>query len=283
MKTTKLAILVIMYKIKISDCQTINSLLRCINSDDITLYVWDNSPEPFLSYNKNFHIKYVNYFDNFEYFGNGKNHKLSEVYNRIGDKFLKSNSYDYLIILDHDSTLNENFLMNLKKEIIDYDKPNLITPIAKNIETGLIISPKSFVSRDKWRPTSLPLCKNYHTPGPKKTDNFFAIGSGLTISNETWNDGLRFDENLNIYGVDSEFCIDYSKLYNSYLLSKNTILHDVSSPEKDNLTERVRRINNKLHYHKYMTIKHNHDFRVYLMANIRYIYALTRTILSNFK
>lgn len=267
----------------VSECQTLNSLSKCIDSKFISLYVWDNSPESFLKINNKEISKLEKFFNEVIFFGNGKNHKLSEIYNNIGDYYLNSMNYDYLIILDHDSILNEDFIINLKEEIINYNKPNLITPIALNIENKTIISPKSFVSRNNWRPYTLPLGKNYYTPGLKKTDNFFAIGSGLTISNETWNNGLRFDENLNIYGVDSEFCIDYSKRYNYYLLSKNKILHDVSSPSKDARIARLKRINNKLHYHKYMTIKHSQDYKVHLMANIRYLYALTRTVIAHIK
>jgi GT2 family glycosyltransferase len=274
MNKVKFGILVILYNKKINDSESIRSLININNKDDVDLYIWDNSKKRLDEQSLD---DLSNFFPSFEYFHDGKNHSLACIYNIVCDHFFIRNKVDYSIILDHDSLLNSDHLVTLSNEILLYKNPFLIVPIARNIHTKSIISPRfldntSIEKSDQSNP--------FIIPGIHSTSNFFAIGSGLTLSKILWDSGIRFDEDLNLYGVDVEFCIDYANKNEQFLTSKTEILHDVST-NADSRLQKCKRLINLNRYRCYRTLKHakNHSLAHKLFIKTRYFLIISKLII----
>lgn len=273
MNKVKYGILVILYNKKIYDSESITSLININLKDDIDLYIWDNSKKR-LDEQSLDDIR--NYFPSLEYFHDGNNHSLACIYNKVCDDFFTRNKVDYSIILDHDSLLNSDHLVTLSNEILHYNNPLLLVPIARNVNTKSIISPRLLDNTSKEKSNQ---SNPFVTPGFHIASNFFAIGSGLTLSRKLWNSGIRFDEDLNLYGVDVEFCIDYANKNQKFLTSNAEILHNVSSDTGTRL-QKCKRLINLNRYRCYRTLKHAKNLSLghKLLIKVKYFFIISKLV-----
>lgn len=224
------AYLIVVYNESVFESSTFKSLLSLLQERPhaAMVYLWDNSPKPqhqaseFNSI-KSCIIKYIYY---------GINEKLSVVYNKIIDSAVTDNC-KLITILDQDSILPLDF----KDKIDSIENPELVVPTVYSSSSGLIISPryqKYNYLTNSCIVRSVDISK---VEGSLASNEFFAVGSGMTISRTLWDTGIRFNESLSFYGVDTEFCNDYAKKFNSFNIIKCNFQHDASGENDEDFAK----------------------------------------------
>ena len=193
-------ILVVVYNIDVKESESINSLIG--SNDYITnscVLVWDNS----LDVQQPTSIEWL--FDRIkhvEYIHKPENIPLSRVYNEVINKNCLEN-YDYLILLDQDSTFTVDFFCQLNKSINEFKNVPLFLPIV--ISSNQIVSPADiFMFKGKyWKSKRLGLVESKYKA---------AINSGMVISFDYLKNRFAgYDERLKFYGTDTYFLKTYSK------------------------------------------------------------------------
>ncbi len=242
------AYLIVVYNESVFESSTFKSLLRLLQEQPhaATVYLWDNSPKPqhqVSEFNsiKSCIIKYIYY---------GVNEKLSVVYNKIIDSALADNC-KLITILDQDSILPLDF----KDKIDSIENPELVVPTVYSSKSGLIISPRyqryNYLTNSCMaRPIDIPKVE-----GSLASNEFFAVGSGMTISRILWESGVRFNESLSFYGVDTEFCNDYSKKFNSFNIIKCNFLHDASGENDEGFLKLKWRLSKYFEYWNFSLVE----------------------------
>lgn len=184
------AFLIVLYNKKISDSSTLSTLLSC---DNAKVVIWNNGPYPLESKDVSNLEKMgldVSFVETLH------NESLSVIYNR----FLNEYSSEKYVILDDDSSLNEEYLRSISEV-----KPDQVgMPIIQS--HGRITSPR--INRK--------LCSGHDTV-IQDSDKISTIGSGLVIGCEIAKKlvdkyGSVFDERFYFYGIDTTFCF---RLYDS--------------------------------------------------------------------
>ena len=182
----ELSILIVLYNCEISISKTVQSLLSCnLKFDNSKLILWNNGPVFLKEKNVNELAKLG--FD-IEIIETVHNESLAVIYNYCIDTF----SSEKLLILDHDTTVNNSFL----EAAIDVDNEYLCVPIIKMADEvkGPYVNKKIVRSTGQLGSGSM----------------IMAIGSGLVIGLSFANKlkkyyGSIFDERFYLYGVDSTF------------------------------------------------------------------------------
>ncbi len=155
-----------------------------IEKEAVDLYYFDNSDDvDIIAYNNNFKSNVPM---------NG-NVGLSKAYNQAILKF--QDSYDYLMILDDDSKLDDTFDLQLYEYLsqnFDFLLPEIISHRTQNI---------SYPKYMDDNPCIYYFEKLFRITKPKKIKT---INSGLIINLN--NNPELFDETLFIYSVDFEYC-----------------------------------------------------------------------------
>lgn len=227
----KLIVLVVLYKKTISASPTISRLLLQ-NKDlfDLELVVWDNSPTPCPEAEVS-QLSAV--FDKFQYISTPENVWLSKIYNRV----LHSNTYDYVLLLDQDSELPDYYFDKLSAAISAFPHISLFLPIVMNNKK--LVSPGSFVyfKGKHWKRIKTGLISS---------KNVLAITSGMVISIKViLNHQMKFDERLNLYGIDTSFMLSFSKFEKQLYVLRVKFDHDTvlwSNPSADVMLSRFRNL-----------------------------------------
>ncbi|ELM3618560.1 hypothetical protein RYR54_004314 [Aeromonas sobria] len=242
------AYLIVVYNESVFESSTFKSLLRLLQERPhaAMVYLWDNSPKPqhqVSEFNliKSCVIKYIYY---------GINEKLSTVYNKVIDSAL-ADDCKFISILDQDSILPLDF----KDKIDSIENPKLVVPTVYSSKSGLIISPR--YQRYNYRTNSciarpIDISK---VEGSLASNEFFAVGSGMTISRILWESGVRFNESLSFYGVDTEFCNDYAKKFNSFNIIKCNFLHDASGENDEGFLKLKWRLSKYFEYWNFSLVE----------------------------
>ncbi|WP_162624639.1 hypothetical protein [Aeromonas caviae] len=172
------------------------------------------------------------------------------MYNKIIDSALADNC-KLITILDQDSILPLDF----KDKIDSIENPELVVPTVYSSKSGLIISPRyqryNYLTNSCMaRPIDIPKVE-----GSLASNEFFAVGSGMTISRILWESGVRFNESLSFYGVDTEFCNDYSKKFNSFNIIKCNFLHDASGENDEGFLKLKWRLSKYFEYWNFSLVE----------------------------
>lgn len=218
--------LVVLYKNTLIESPTLDSLKRlaATPSRRYKMMIWDNSPSDFIQVK--FDAGMFSTFAEVEYHRDTTNRPLAALYNQVVDRAIREGA-DLVTLLDQDSEVPSEFSAMVSQFRSD---GKLIVPKVRARGSRQVVSPR-FQNSHSWRlapPPPLFVDQNV-APGPLRSTDFFAVGSGLTIPKHIWVGDLKFDENLKFYGVDTEFCRRYSKFHPEFILSEAEILHDISS------------------------------------------------------
>lgn len=224
----EISFVVVLYGKEPSHSETLTSLLK-VEFESLGIkpffYIRDNSE-------RGFDFTLFNERCDFEYIVShgGGNKRLSEVYNEALDFFNEKNQCGKVIFLDDDSYLDEDYFHEVKrlKELVS-------VPIIKM--EGEIISPgKVFGVKG---------CKIYGSDdfvsGRKK---LVAMMSGTIVDFNVFSQyGVRFNERLSLYGVDTRFFIDcYEKGINlnviNYVMNHDSALRK-KVYDKNNMVSRL--------------------------------------------
>ncbi len=168
----KIIIAVVLYNKKITDSTTISSLHNhktIINQlfGQIELLIYDNSTSPQKNNIKNsFSIRYKS---------NINNGGVSAAYN-YAYNIAKKQNFHWLLLLDQDTKLNENYFIELKSTLEKIKDSKDIVAIVPRVyqEENINISP----SKVLWGGIHRPINSLYVG---KYEDNLMAIGSGIVL------------------------------------------------------------------------------------------------------
>lgn len=230
MRTTKLIILVVLYKQSLTKSETLKSLQKNVNHHlEGTLHIWDNSPnEDYCGDPSTFELQ------GFEtiYSWHPDNTPLSVAYNKVSASV---GNNDFLLILDQDSELPPDFLAKMEVAIITFPEISLFLPKVHN--GSKLVSPGKLLI---FKGQHLKAIKTGRLP----SKNMLAISSGMMISKKYLQE-RKFDERLTLYGIDTRFMIDYAKDKKQLVVVPTTINHNTalwSTSDPDKLIPRLRNL-----------------------------------------
>lgn len=165
-----------------------------------------------------------------DYSWHPENTPLSVIYNKTASQIGQN---EYMIILDQDSKLPPEFLIEMRSAAEINPEVKLFLPKVHNGEK--LVSPGK-----------LFLFKGHHlkhiTHGKISSKNMLAISSGMMISSQYLSKN-SFDERLALYGIDTRFMIDFARKEDHLSVVPTTISHDTalwSTSDPDKLLPRFR-------------------------------------------
>ncbi|MBN8034087.1 glycosyltransferase [Vibrio vulnificus] len=242
----RLLILVVLYNTKVNESETLNCIEKQKLSDgDFEVIVWDNSPNNFSQEGEK------SLPANYQYFRSERNESLSKIYNIAVEK-ATHNNFDYLCLLDQDTTISSSFFQTILDSAID---GVLSVPIIKSIRSGEVVSPR-YEPKIK-NIFNKGLCYPLTQTGQQNSKRFFAIGSGFILDRILLNKRIRFDEETHIYGVDKEFCLDYQSEISIFNIIDEVVLHDVSHEGEMSPSRRKWQFKQIMDYRLYQYKKHS--------------------------
>lgn len=225
-------ILVVLYKQKVSESKTLVTLLEVKSTvSDRYLYVWDNSPTPLESSEIIFLEKQ---FIRVKYLHSKDNKSLSEVYNSV----IKGIKFDKIFIFDQDTSISNDYFELMDCAAISNKDIGVFLPFVKN--NNRIVSPLTYkvINFDRFKKikTGRTLAKN-------KT----AFASGLCIKEWVFKkDDIWFDENLNFYGIDYKFILDYGDFNKFMYVIDYNLKHSLSFTEEEAKEVKIKRFDSNI-------------------------------------
>ncbi|GHA38914.1 glycosyltransferase [Photobacterium aphoticum] len=208
----KIVILCVLYNKKCTSSNTVNTFRnsKYRNSDNVELHIWDNTVNLEIA---EFNKLYI-YDRNIHYHSSGENKALSIIYN----DFINNYRDDYLLILDDDSEVNDKYIYEviklLNNDMFCVGVPKIISQI------GDMYSPAKF---------GLVKGKHFKTIHCGFHNNLTAISSGIVINcNKIISKEVSFDENLSLYGIDTDFFVSLNKKQIPTYVLDVSLSHDLS-------------------------------------------------------
>ena len=200
MEKVKFLILVVLYKLSPEQSDTLKSLAQCkLAKDYARILIRDNSPKAYGSEQRHTLEEMMDGFT-FEYRHNGKNEFLSTLYNQTIQELQED---EYLILLDHDSKFDVDFLEETKKSIASHPEIDLFLPLIYCGEQ--LVSPSRMILFKGKYLNSEPagVCPAHHA---------MAINSGMVISGRYLRNSFPgYDERFHFYCTDCDFMWKYTK------------------------------------------------------------------------
>lgn len=214
----KILTLIVNYKKPLFDLDSIISLqqLSSKNRALIGIYLWDNSCQV----SQEYQLETVGHgWLSKKYTNSIENHGLSYIYNTV-ITFALTESFDYILLLDNDSSFDNSFIDNILYSIDSHPSSQLFLP--KVMQKDKIISPGRFIS-----------CKGYYVKnfesGIHDSKNVTAINSGMLIKTNYFTEtSFRYDERILFYGVDDNFMINFSNFGFHFCLLDYCFQHKLS-------------------------------------------------------
>lgn len=223
--------IVVLYKTSIKDCLTIQSFIQCklFENKNNRFIFWDNSPNPNIYDNQNY-CKQLG--DNILYESHPENTSLALVYNNCISRNLDC---DIVCIFDQDSQINK----------IDYEK--YLDDVLNKNPTIPVFLPQIYSNGKLYSPGKFWVFKGWHykqlSEGIHKDKLYTAIMSGAIVRIDAIKKyKLVFNEELQLYGIDTCFFIDLRQYDCSFYLLKTELIHDLSEKTL-NKNEYKKRIN----------------------------------------
>ena len=246
-------ILVVLYNENITSSITISSLLKnnCL-TDDFYLIVWDNSIE--ILQNDELDILEQNNIQ-YDYIHRNENTSLSKIYNEVIDCYCQIT--DKIFIFDQDTVVDGIYFKLVHEAVFENKDIGLFLPYVE--KDGKIISPSKFrvAINYSFFVNELKLI------GRRKAKNGIAFGSGMCLKSEIFkNSILKFDENLNFYGVDYKFVLDYGDLNSCFYVIDYKLEHDLSFMKEEDVRVKIGRYNSNSYAWLYLlSVRFNCLFR----------------------
>ena len=261
----KFILLCVIYNKKCNESDTITSFYRSSyhsssqNDVNIELHIWDNSTDKsVLEHNRDYCEK-KNIYHHF----NGNNEFLSVVCN----KFLHRYKDDFLMIFDDDSNVSNEYLESVVKT-------------ARNVDFHVGVPKIESQLKSIYSPAKFGLVKGRHLDDISCGFNFglVAISSGMVINcKKVTSKGIYYDENLNLYGIDTDFFLYLARRGISLYVLDVSIIHDLSCFNVESSQVKKKRLLNLIKSNIYIARKrsifHFIAFLIYtplvLIKNIR--------------
>lgn len=223
----ELFVVIVLYKCKISDSLTINSLNRSLAGKDVNLplLLYDNSPESLTIDEKcdslkNFEITYIHDKDN---------GGLGKAYNTGYGIALKNNKR-WLLLLDQDTNLNKDIFLGYDKAVNLFKDISLFVPIMM-LENGQILSPCSF--RHYY---GSHLKKVFY--GKQEFGTKSLINSGILVTMESFQQVGGYNEKVKLDFSDHQFIENYKQNHKHFVVIESTCVQNFSALE-DNAGKQI--------------------------------------------
>ncbi|HDX9010833.1 glycosyltransferase family protein [Aeromonas dhakensis] len=253
---SKLIFLVVIYNKVLENIQSISSFMSPHNDLD-ALYdreviVWDNSTiDMYRDRNKYFSIR-----EGYNYFSEKKNCSLSYIYNKV----VHENSFDYIVISDDDTCYDIIYLSQLYSFVK---------------ERYLVAVPQVYSQERLFSPAKLGIIVGKHISSVQSGPNYglIAITSGVIIKKEVFEyHNVKFDENLSLYGIDTDFFIQISNKIIPLFVLDARISHDLSMESESSKSESSEVKKFRFENNKKATIYINkkRSFFIFLLTKIYY-------------
>lgn len=242
----KITSLIITYNSPISKSATLQSILDAeLDNIELTICIWNNGPkklddDDILKYldsckNKNITV-YV--------FQDLRNISLAIIYNKIIKKF----DFDFIAILDQDSTLKSNYFQN----VLTHKEFEFILPQIFILKDNKLVQTHPHLATDS----------NILIDEGPRSSNITSVTSGLVMAKTlidkiTQYRGYVFEERLGFYGIDVEIfrtinaMIKDNIFINSYCVG--SIQHSFASNDPNEFNSPFRYL--ELSYFKYFARK----------------------------
>lgn len=218
---------IVLYKRKIEDSQTYNSLVAEARKEDCTLnaYIHDNSPEP-QNINSNESLNILVYDHD------SSNSGVSRAYNNAA-KYAKSNKIDWIVIFDQDTTLPPGALVEYKKSLDNSTaEDKIFAPILKDGDK--VVSPCRYILHRGFHLNNVP------SETVRLKDISF-LNSGLVVNAEFLIHVGGFDEEL-FYYSDHDFFYRIPKFLDKVTLIDICLEHSLSSGVNEKSAATINRL-----------------------------------------
>lgn len=207
----KVLFVVVLYKTPPGESRTIVSLASNDYSAlgiDPVFSIWDNSSDGFGD------VSLGMLPGEIKYYHEGVNAPLSAIYNKV---ILSSTDCSWVVLLDDDSCVTSSYINSLPV----FFKSGISLAIPKIELKGRLISPGKIVGvrGRKLKSSDLKV-------GSFPSKSLTAMMSGTVVGMSAFIGGLRFDERLRFYGVDTRFFMDYATRYSEVFILDVSMSHD---------------------------------------------------------
>ena len=229
----KLKILIVLYNKLPLESETLVSFLTFKEqlSNYAKLIIWDNSKK-YWNDNQVEKMKEALAPLQFKYVANGLNTSLSKLYNKVIQTI---NHDEFLVIFDHDSSINISYFEKLQQSIKKNQDINLFVPIV--IYDNQIVSPATLwhFKGSYWKNEKY---------GKISSKGVTAINSGMAIRGSYLaSEFIGYDEDLKFYGTDDDFMWKYSKDNSHFYVLNTRIDHVLNFFENTSLNDKIFRFN----------------------------------------
>lgn len=221
----KILFVIVLYKCVIDKSKTYLSLLKDTNE---YIYLYDNSPIASPPQN----IK------NLTYIHDASNGGLSIAYNKAA-VFAKENHFNWMCILDQDTTFSHNAINYYKSAIEKYSQIKLFVPIHK-ISDGRYISPTKYFFKGSYPSKSIKT-------GILTLREAAPINSGMMINIEAFFTVGGYDDEVILDFSDIRFIEKFKKKYKQFYAIKEIVCLQDFSIEETNVTKLMNRYKIFLH------------------------------------
>lgn len=212
----KILPVVVLYKRKLSESDSVNSLIESDSVNEINeIFVYNNSPD---SYNIPDVYKGVKIHKIDDYCNSG----VSKAYNE-GLKLANELGYDYVLLLDQDTTLPADTLKAYKDSILKNKDINLFCPILKT-KTNKICSPLKYKFHRGFPVDSF----NF---GKYSLDEYSPINSGMLLKVSAAVTCGGYNEKAFLDFSDFQFIERFKKFNQDFYVIPLTFVQDFSGDE----------------------------------------------------
>jgi GT2 family glycosyltransferase len=218
------SVVVVLYNSTLERSLSLQSLNK-IKSAQLKIYLWDNSRVPFSAEEIE---RLKTNWGNVSYFNTPENRSLAKIYNEVTR--LSTHS-DFLVLLDQDSSFDDNFFKEAILAIEKNSDINLFLPYIKTDQN--IYSPGDFhFIKGKYWPNLIT--------GRVMAKNKVAVSSGMIIRMKYLIENYpQFDERLKLYGIDSDFMIQYARKNSFFFVLNYNLQHQLSVNEKESIETKI--------------------------------------------
>jgi hypothetical protein len=222
-------IVTVLYRTELPAAQTVRSLLdnKRQLSDKDKIVLWDNSPTPQAEQALE-QIK-AELPCTVEYHHTPENISLAKIYNTV---YRSNPDFETLYIFDQDSSFSESYFEQVSIAEKKHPEINLFLPLIRAGQT--IISPGNFFyfKGQYWKQARLGV-----VPARRNT----AIASGMAIRMSYLLQSGGFEEQLQLYGIDTNFMLRYAKKNKYFYVFDVDFQHDISEFKKEDRQTKLRR------------------------------------------
>lgn len=210
----KVLVILVLYKTTVCDSVAYNTLIDSINFtkiDDISFFVYDNSPLPHDYTNNNRISKYIH---------DPLNSGLSKAYN-IGALYAKENNFNYILLSDQDTSFDKSFF----KLIIE--------PINKNKDVKIFAPILILKNSSNFSPTLYKYKRGHPVsliPNQKYSLNKYSpVNSGMLIDLDFYLSVGGYNEKVRLDFADFQFIERARKKTKYFYLVDTKCLQDFSN------------------------------------------------------